>query len=79
MFTEDEEPANFRGAEVGQRAASVHSRRSITRRMPPSLTTARAHIVMSRAKAALGAPILASILGSADGARDPMDLPLPPP
>merc|ERR1712023_159190 len=31
-------------------------------------------VVMSRAKAeALGAPILASILGFADGARDPMD------
>jgi len=76
IFAEDEEPKNFRGAD---KLASV--RPAFTK--DGTITAANASklndgacavVVMSRAKAeALGAPILASILGFADGARDPMD------
>jgi acetyl-CoA C-acetyltransferase len=76
MFTQDEEPGNFRGAEKlrGLRPAFTKEG-SITAANASKLNDgACAAVIMSRAKAeALGAPILASILGFADGARDPMD------
>jgi acetyl-CoA C-acetyltransferase len=76
MFTQDEEPGNFRGADKlkGLRPAFTKDG-SITAANASKLNDgACATVIMSRAKAeALGTPILASILGFADGARDPMD------
>ena len=81
MFTTDEEPGNFRGADKlkGLRPA-FDKEGSVTAANASKLNDgACAVVIMSRARAeAVGAKPLASILGFADGARDPMDFTVAP-
>ena len=81
MFATDEEPGNFRGADKlkGLRPA-FDKEGSVTAANASKLNDgACAVVIMSRARAeAVGAKPLASILGFADGARDPMDFTVAP-